>query len=590
MRIDNNQLITGNSRAEAGDMMSRLEPGDVINAKVLEISPKEAVLRLSDGTVIKAATKEPLDVKPGQSISLFVTSRDENSFVLETVKDTSQTIAADMGKLQKMLEAAGVRADDLNLKLAAEFLKFGTAPTAENISEALESMKGPEGLDIEKAVYLAVKDISTSQTDKGIMSNLLNGNLKLGQLLESLYEALNSEGNGDKAVDADTNAGQTAADTLSDTIISTVHKTEQSASEAAANTVAAESNIPLASEAVNTLDKSSSMPLETQADSATDPNITDTIDRSGISDVHQSDQASPSDTEVKSSALPKESMKAETHIKPDTARVLGRAVIEASKQSESSAKSDSATANDTITPAANDTISSVAAKNSGTRATGIKQSIENFTGDPLERINASIERIYVDINKQLSGEELDFTDIRNRLSELAMELKQLIQSPSGTKAVTTQAAAALSHAEDTVKLLDMLNSNNVLYYQIPIKYDDHRSTAELYVMKRHKNRKRIDPHNSVLFLSLDTKNMGRIETILDVKGSNVSIGLRTESQFVSDFARANIKSLYSALSECGYKLTDIKYSIIDTSATPAQQEKLLTDAVRLKHGKVDLRI
>ncbi len=623
MRIDNSLLITGDNRTETGDMLSRLETGDVIRAKVLEISPRDAVLRLSDGTVIKAATKEPLDVKPGQTISLTVTSRNENSFVLETVKSASRTIAADMGKMQKMLEAAGITADDLNLKLAAEFLKYGTAPTAENISEALGSMKGPGGLDIEKAVYLAVKNISTSQSDKDMLSSLLNGNLKLGQLLESLYKVLNNADKGAEAGNQSTEAGQTAQGSLADTGGKTAVQTGHSASEAAdgrsapqtghsapevtvnTSNAAGNSNLTLVSSDSET--KPSAIPSEAQNISDTDQIASNQTKQNGTAEVRQSDQASSIDTEGKSSAAPKsgikENVKTDTYTKPNTAPDEEGTNPVISKQSDTMTKSASAAKSDVkvtagdlnsgeIVPVIQDgSMDAVnGAKKSAIGSAEMKHVGEHSHEDTLESINKSIDKIFVNIHKQLSGEELDTGSIRDRLTELSKELKQLIQSPAGSGTVNTKAFSALNLVEDTVKLLDIFNSNNVLYYQIPIKNDSYRSTAELYVMKRQKNKKRIDPNDSVLFLSLDTKNLGRFETILDVKGRNISMSLRTESQAVSDFTRANIKNLYTALSECGYMLTDIKYSIIGAAATPAQQEKLLTDAVRMKHGKVDLRI
>lgn len=601
MRIDNNLLITADNRTEAGDMMSRLEAGDVIKAKVLEISPREAVLRLSDGTVIKAGTAEPLDVKPGQTISLLVTSRNENSFVLRTIKSTYRNIAADDGSLQKMLKAAGIKADNINMKLAAEFLKYGVTPTSENITEASDLMHGSKGLDIEKAVYLTVKNIGTGQVDKNIISSFLSGDLKLGMLFDILYKALNSDAI--EAENQNTGTGQPVHDTLTDTGNSSAQSTGHPVSDGAESSASSGNNSSLL--VVKLADN------EAQSTSAADQKIPDTNNQSGAVSNHPSDQTFVSGAEAKSSVLPETANNADneadidvtTDTEPNTVPAEDNVITLISKKSDTEAKSALAAKNSTdgstghtnapqTRPSVRNSLLDISDEinNISTKSADKKHDTENITGDTLERINASIEKLYVNINKHLSGDELESASLRNHFSELANKLELLIQSPAASKAVRAQASYVLNLAEDTVKLLDMFNSNNVLYFQIPVKIENYRSTAELYVMKRQKNKKRIDPNDTVLFLSLDTKNLGRVETILDIKGLNISISLRTENKAVSDFARENIKNLYSAISECGYKLADIKYSIIGEAATPAQQEKLLTGAVRLKHGRVDFRI
>jgi hypothetical protein len=594
MRIENNLLITSDSRTDAGGMMSRLEAGDVISAKVLETSPGEAVLRLSDGTSLKARTTEAFDAKPGQSVSLIVTSRNGNSFVLETVRDVSGNIEANKENLQKMLEASGIRPDDVNLRLAAEFLKYGAKPTYESISGALESMIGSVGLDIEKAVYLVVNNINVEQADKDMLSSLLSGSLKLGRLLESLSKALNGGGEGTEAGNPNTEAMQTAFDSSSETITRSAQQTGRSAPDVEADSISSDRSpsSPVKNISYGSESSASEADNISSADKAAE-----TVRQTSTAAIRQTEQTNINSTGAKSSPVKKTDIGADPNTRPET--VPNEDIsIRITKKSDTEPKSTFASENNASNvseetdPVIRSTAIDSAFKENAAnlKAADISQETEHLAKDALERINASIEKMYVDIHKQLSGEELDPENIKNRLSDISKELKVLIQSPEGSKAAATQASSALGLVEDTVRLLDMFNSNNVLYYQIPVKIDNYSSTAELYVMKRQKNKKRIDPNDSVLFLSLDTKNMGRVETILDVKGHSISISLRTENQAAGDFFRKNIQSLYSGLSECGYKLTDIRYSIIGSAAAPAQQEKLLTDAVRLKHGKVDLRI
>ncbi len=612
MRIDSHSFIAGENRSDVSDLMSNLEAGDVIKAKVIEMSPQEATLRLSDGSVIKARISESLDAKPGQTISLSVTSRSENSFVLETVKDALQTTAADTGKLLKILDAVNIKSDDIYLKLAAEFLKYDIKPTSENISEALELMKEPSGLDTEKAVFLAAKNITADKADKTMLAGLLNGDLKLGRLLERLNKTMISQTQSTEMQNIDDSTPVNA------TLPAAENKMPQQAASApvkdyikADSQINAEAKAPIqvSSDSRPSFSQSESVPVRT-TENASLSAFTTAVKNSAGGDILQAVTAQDTpanavtDTEVKqlnTAVAPEIAKTVPDDIKESDSRkaVINEAAPTAQKPSSSD--TGSASANKSASPEASDNVrtSVVAADNRdiSEKAASIKNRLADEKPIPdysiekaAEKIINSIDKLFVKINNQLSSAEIDSANIKEKLSELSDELNNLVKLSDSSQAPNAQAVSAANLINDTAKLLDIFKANNVLYYQIPVKIDNFKSTAELYVMKRQQNKKRIDPHDSVLFLSLDTKNMGRVETILDVKGSNVSISLRSESQAVNDFTRANIKSLYSGLAECGYKLVDIRYSIIGSAALPAEQEKLLTDAIRLKHGKVDFRI
>ena len=109
-------------------------------------------------------------------------------------------------------------------------------------------------------------------------------------------------------------------------------------------------------------------------------------------------------------------------------------------------------------------------------------------------------------------------------------------------------------------------------------------------MNRRQNKKKIDPNNTIMFISLDTVNMGRVEALLDIKSRNVTVNLRTENKQINEFIKTQIKDLYAGLAACGYKLAGVRYAVIDAASTPIQQERLLDGIARENYGKVDYRI
>ena len=72
MRIEGRWAISSGNISEISDLVRSLDR-DVIRAKVLDTSPGEIVLRLSDGTVLKAAAVSDTGLKAGDTATLSQT-------------------------------------------------------------------------------------------------------------------------------------------------------------------------------------------------------------------------------------------------------------------------------------------------------------------------------------------------------------------------------------------------------------------------------------------------------------------------------------------------------------------------------------
>ena len=139
--------------------------------------------------------------------------------------------------------------------------------------------------------------------------------------------------------------------------------------------------------------------------------------------------------------------------------------------------------------------------------------------------------MFVKTDSSKLASEIDMDKLNNDLAQ-RMELLKAVTSYSQAKDsnVSKDLSTAANLVSNTLKLINHLNENNMLYYQIPINLSGYETTAELYIMKRgQQTRKRIDAHNTLMFISLDTNNMGRIETLADVKDDTITINIRTES-------------------------------------------------------------
>lgn len=587
MRIgdySNNIALTGKSNV--GDPISDLEKGDVIRAKVIEVTSDEAVLRLSDGTVVKAKTMEALNAKAGQTIMLTVTSKAEGTVFLETVKNTA-TIDVKPDIIKNLLDAISIKPDARNMDLAAELLKVGTPVTANNMKTAAALMKSIPELSAEKAAFLVSSGLDVDQIQMDLLNRLLDGNLKVGHQLKDVQAMLMQMND----IQLDRQAGQSVSDILGK--ISEILARGNQASEDSSNQAAS-----ISAQAANESTQASS--ASAQADNiqisvTTEDAIAQTDHEGAV--VNISEAAS----ETAPSAIT--DMKAGQELKTapsiaNTDEIAARAAISAAV---AKASGDENLASRAGMPSDAETAKTITLSNASkqeqiptktTLHSALGQLNEKSEADAVSRLVEAVKDLFVKTDSDKLASELDPDKLNSDLAQRLDLLRAAVSSAeANSSSASKNVATSANLVSSTLKLINQLNENNMIYYQMPINLSGYETTAELYIMKRDQQaKKRIDPHNTVMFISLDTNNMGRIETLADVKNGTITINFRTESIKINDFIKEYAKDLYSGIAACGYKLVGIRYAVIDSPANPMQQEKLLSAMLGLTHGKVDYRI
>lgn len=619
MRVDGPSNIQAAIRTNVADLMGRLETGDVIKAKVLEITSDEVILRLFDGSVLKAAAGEDLEAKVGQTLTLTVTSKTEGTLFLETLKDQSRMNAIKPDLLKNLLTSLNLKSNSKNLELAAEFIKAGISPTEGQFEKALLLMKENRGLNAEKAVFMTYKGIESDQVKLELLSKLLDGDLKLGTQLKELQATLN-------------NVRRTGVNSASNN--STANAILEVATAALAEATALSAKATLSEKSASTLNSAvaqkpveanasapgtqSSQQLQTSsAAKNAEPSIfnlraksadvaQDTVQSAGLKNTTASTDvdfglnvsqalASQKNVEAKTLSSSINTPQSAVYVQdPQEASLLNNSL-----NSNTSAASGNTEPEGVVELNRSSTDASGGIANTTDRlsrtllddmAISLGKSNTNDT-DPLSKLKDIIKDLFVRLESGKMTGETDLSKIHKELYDKLDTLGTAVHNSglsglSGGESVT----AAANLLNDSAKLLNQLNSNSMLYYQMPVNLSGQNTTAELYIMKRQQSKKRIDPHNSTMFVSLDTNNLGRFETLIDVKGNNVTMNFRTEKQEINDFIKENIKFLYTGLSESGYKLADIRYALIDSATPPMKLEQLLSKMMESNRSKVDMRI
>ena len=557
MRIGDYTNITAAGNNNVSDPISNLEKGDVIRAKVIEVTSDEAVLRLSNGSIIKAKTLEVLNAKSGQTITLTVASKSEGTVILESVKDATRIdIKPDI--LKSLLEAIGIRPNVRNMELASEFLKEEAPVIADNMEAAAELMKSMPGLSPEKTAFLVSRGLDAGEIQIDVLNRFLDGDLKLGHQLKEIQAILTQ---------------------ISDT------QENVQASRPVTDMQAKISNEPV-NQQLFVLTKDSSVQVSTSqrmAENVTNPAPSGTIEiRTGEEGLAPEAIADDATFAGNLSEKAAETPSAEKSSGGMPAEIEYEQVSTDPKAEQQSSK--------TV-----DTPNMMKQQQVATQTSTLKESGQlsaRQAEDGVSSLVEAVKELFVKTDSSKLASEIDMDKLNNDLAQ-RMELLKAVTSYSQAKDsnVSKDLSTAANLVSNTLKLINHLNENNMLYYQIPINLSGYETTAELYIMKRgQQTRKRIDAHNTLMFISLDTNNMGRIETLADVKDDTITINIRTESNEINDFIKENAKHLYSGIKACGYRLAGIRYAVIDSPATPMQQEKLLSAMQGLNHGKVDYRI
>ncbi|HBR01866.1 MAG TPA: hypothetical protein DD738_04585, partial [Ruminiclostridium sp.] len=125
---------------------------------------------------------------------------------------------------------------------------------------------------------------------------------------------------------------------------------------------------------------------------------------------------------------------------------------------------------------------------------------------------------------------------------------------------------------------------------IPIKMNGEDTSGELYVMKRKNRRKKLDSGNFTLFLSLQTSNLGLIESFLNAANNYVTISFRVEEEELAKLIKDRHRDLYDSLLKKGYKLAEMKCSLLEQDQTNVLDAAVKTPEFLGLKSKVDLKI
>ena len=216
----------------------------------------------------------------------------------------------------------------------------------------------------------------------------------------------------------------------------------------------------------------------------------------------------------------------------------------------------------------------------------VQDSADTASGD-IKKLAGLLERLFTRIERN-SEDEGAGERLRRAREELFVRLSLVEEAISrAAPQAKTEILGQTRRLMDHVRLLNSIDQ--FVYMQLPVKLDEERRTAELYIFKK-KNGKRIDPDNANILLALDLENMGHWEGLINIRDKDVSIRMEVRGADEKEYFSENTVMLHELLAEAGFKLVSAAVNCSEKETTPLTALSVLDRYTKARSGGIDLTI
>lgn len=206
--------------------------------------------------------------------------------------------------------------------------------------------------------------------------------------------------------------------------------------------------------------------------------------------------------------------------------------------------------------------------------------------EPRGEIKNIFNDSFINLDNEILPKDIDIKYLYQKITAKLTLLKDLADSSKddGLKEIST----SISKLNNQLDFLNNINNNNT-YAQIPIYYKEHK-TGELYILNKNTKNTKNTNLGTTVFLSLETINIGRFETLVNVKNKDLKICLRLENEKIISYVENNIKTLYNLLEKTDYRIVELKCKKTTEKINPLNIEETINHEFAQNNGSLDLRI
>lgn len=534
--------------SNVSDILSKLNIGDVVRAKVIDIQANDLILKLFDGTMVTASSLSELGVKSGEFVDFNVKGKLENKLILETVKNPKSNELD--SEIKKQLLSLNIKPDNTAMDVAKELKNQSIPINRDIIQKAVEGLLTLKNLTPDKAVFLAANNLEINEQHISKLNGLIENKAKLGSDIKDLVKLLESVDNSkllqniekklSDAVEKNMSGFKEAISQTKDVEIPPNRGTD-------VNSVVVKLINKELEQASNNLKQLDMNKLQQSIEKAVKQEI------SPVKDFNADKFVVTLGKELKSYGINLERL-------PEPLQKelfsLAKSILENAKVLIEAYSSD-------------------------------KESITIQTDKVKSFIAKELESIFVKIDENTTGKDIEAKKVLNDLLSRLDAVKDELQQSSIPAA--KEMLAKIDSMESNIRFLNDIN-NFSSYIQIPLNVNNSNTTGELYILKRNSKKKKIDPENATMYISLNTENMGQVDSLISVNKKNITVNMRVAEQRIIDFLKENQIELYNRLQEKGYKLVDFKYRLLDMQANAVNINSVIQKEMEGSRRSIDYKI
>lgn len=565
MRIDGLAAGQINISNNNTDILNKLKPGDVIRAQILKNSGEELTIKLSDGSEVHANALTTINAKEGEFVNFVFKGTEGGKLVLESLgTNVTQSVNETLVNAKNVLTSLLLPLSDENIEMAMSLLKQNVPVTKETLLQMTDLINDRKGLKADTAAFSIASKLTDDMNNIEKLQNLLSGRLKITDNISGLVKLIE-------------NAGTTETPKTAEEIVNRLAILIRENNE----------NVPVKTSVINNLLEKLCSEIKTKFGSAegivqgANINI-NSAEKSGaalsIGDnstsnikTLQEKGAQSSATTVNTSNIHNSQAKTDTIINTNTLLAentiqtpLSKADLPILKElrtqlqlvaGEQKLTQEQFTAVKYIAKEINNAIEKI----------GLRQlELDNFKFDAgkqriMEEAVNTLKSLIVRIDHR-NSDDINPVRLYKELDSSLIVVKNAMQYlPS---VVREAAVNIVNNLESNVNFINQLN-NYSSYVQLPLSIFNKNTTGELYMLKKGSKARKLDPSNLTILLSLETNNIGRIDTLLSIKEKDVSTNFRLEDSGVFNILKDSHKILYNSLLEKGYRLVDFTYKVLE---------------------------
>jgi len=536
------------------DLLGKLEAGDIIRAKVLEVTANQLTLKLFDGTVFNAKLLTSMEAEVGDISDFIVKSNENGLIVLETLReiDDSQRIIKDENSdIKKQLFGLGIKPDKDNVEIAKAIKQYALPLDKDIFSKIADTIATIKNVTPQKVAYLVANKIPPEKDNLALLNRIVDDRQKVGSMLKSTFDALS------KLDDKDTI--EALSRILDENLeiempYSGKNLMESNQQQKEVSQVIKESLSSFDVQDKNLMYEFKGKLQEFLGD------LFKTSSQEGIKMLSDEDIFTD---------------KVMSYLK-DNIRSFENLDMYEMKSIDNTVKDLFERLKVKIT----DDIVGIEGEDS------LKQSIESSGYKKL--LKDVFEKLYVKIDEKATAEDFKVKKLYKDLYKTLEIIKNAVEH--STSLQKDDILNKINNLQSNLKFINDIN-NHSLYIPIPINIQGTNTTGELYVLKNGKRGKKIDPQNTSVLISLNTPNLGQIDSLITVNKKNISINIRVEEQPIIKLIKENYIQLYNSLLEKGYKLVDVKCRLLEEEVNVINAEHTMQKELDLnKQKKIDYKI